>query len=88
VVLFLNEHSVSLVDLRIPKEPRTEALRQISEEYRKFVAAGGKVVVCPHCARQLGLDSKNLAPAAVIGSSDEIVKLLESADHVFRQAPR
>jgi predicted peroxiredoxin len=56
----------------------------LSHMYDQFISAGGKVLVCPMCAKNTGLDKKNLRPGAKISKdNDEIATALLHADKIL-----
>ncbi|MFN3814077.1 MAG: DsrE family protein [Aquificaceae bacterium] len=71
-VIWLNSEGVRLADA---KAKPTEAKKMLEE----FIAKGGKVYVCPHCAKMFGV--KELIKGAEFGNPDIIFGLL-SEDRV------
>lgn len=70
VTLFLNVEGVRLADKRIPAKTHAngKSLKQMLDD---FVKAGGKVIVCPMCMKNVGGMSKaDLVPGVVVGASD------------------
>lgn len=68
--LFLNVDGVKLADTTIPS-PMHVSGKSISTMLENFMAAGGKVIVCPMCMKNVGGISKpDLIKGAVIGGSD------------------
>ncbi|RCS54623.1 signal peptide-domain containing protein [Bremerella cremea] len=54
----------------------------LAKLYNDFVANGGVVVVCPHCAKAAGLDAQHLRKGAIIATQGDIVDLFVTADKV------
>lgn len=83
VVLFLDLEGVRLADKRQPQDLRWGAGEPVSNYYQEVVKGGGKVLVCPHCARAAGLDSKNLRENAKIATEEEIADTIVNADRIM-----
>lgn len=85
VTLFLNLEAVRLADTRQPNDLVWGMKgHSISHLYDNFVKAGGKVLVCPHCAKVAGLSSKNLRKGAQIADSDHsVVDAILDADKIL-----
>jgi sulfur relay (sulfurtransferase) complex TusBCD TusD component (DsrE family) len=81
VTLLLDVDGVRLADQRQAQTPATGTNAQISTYYDGFVKAGGKVLVCPHCAEVAGLTAQNLRPGARLGKDlGELADVLLAAD--------
>jgi len=83
VALFLDLEGVRMADGRQPQDFGWGHGQKIAEQYRDFVAAGGKVLVCPHCAQSVGLDSAALRKGAHIVTPQELAKALASAQSIL-----
>lgn len=83
VTLFLDLEGARLADGRVPHDLRWGHGAPVGESYEAFVAAGGAVVVCPHCAQAAGLDAANLRKGARIASDADVTKLFLEADKVI-----
>lgn len=82
VVLFLDLKAVTLADREIKHlsaSRRAEAKTLLDE----FVARGGRIIVCPHCAKQIGLSSSSLRKGAVMTSKDELLQLRRLAEKIY-----
>ncbi|MCS7171152.1 MAG: DsrE family protein [Aquificaceae bacterium] len=66
-ILWLNSEAVKLAD---SKSKPTEANKMLKE----FISKGGKVYVCPHCAKVLGV--KKLVEGAQLGNPDTVFGIL------------
>ena len=55
----------------------------LAEHYDAFQKAGGKVVVCPHCAKAARITDPGLRRNAQIGTRSGMGKLLIDADKVI-----
>jgi predicted peroxiredoxin len=84
VTIFLDLEGVRLA-------PRREKLdmtwgsnpTKLSEHYDKFVSAGGKIVLCPHCAQSSHIGDGGLKRNAEIGTPQSLGKMLMDADKVI-----
>jgi sulfur relay (sulfurtransferase) complex TusBCD TusD component (DsrE family) len=80
VTLLLDVDGVRLAEQGQAKAPGTTNA-QISTYYDGFVKAGGKVLVCPHCAAVAGLTAQNLRPGAHLGKDlGELADVFLAAD--------
>ncbi len=81
VTLLLDVEGPRLADQRQVQNPATGINAQISAYYDGFVKAGGKVLVCPHCAQAAGLTAQNLRPGARIGKDmGELADVILASD--------
>jgi len=55
----------------------------LSEYYEEFTEAGGKLVICPHCAKSARLGDMGLKKMAEIGTMKRIGEMLIEADKVM-----
>lgn len=55
----------------------------LAQLFDPFIAAGGKMVVCPHCAHHVGVTATSLRKGVEIGTEDSIAKLFLDADKVI-----
>ncbi len=70
VTLFLNVEGVRIADKRLPEKKHANG-KSLKEMLGNFMQAGGKVIVCPMCMKNVGGMSKaDLVSGAVVGSSD------------------
>ncbi len=84
VTLFVNLEAVRLVDERQPDDLRWGSeVTTIGELYRTVVAAGGKVLVCPHCAKAAGLERDQLRTGAKIAKLEQVADAMIEADKVI-----
>lgn len=84
VHLFLDIEGVRLADKRQSLDVTWGPSKTpLSEYYEAFVTAGGKVVLCPHCAHAGGVDDKNLARGAAILTEEQLGKMLLEAEKVM-----
>jgi len=81
VTLMLDVEGVKLADQRQAQSSDSGMNAQISEHYNAFVKAGGKVLVCPHCAQVAGLTAQNLRPGAHLAKDiGELANVVLAAD--------
>ena len=84
VTIFLDLEGVRLAERRQPLDLKWRAdSPQLSEHYDKFVEAGGKLVLCPHCADSARIGDGALKRNAEIGTPQVLGKLLVEADKVM-----
>lgn len=83
VTIFLNLEAVRLADKRHPLDLGWGHTPSLQAVYEAFVKAGGRILVCPHCAEVTGLTSKNLRDGAKIAGHKELLEHLEKADKVI-----
>ena len=70
VTLFLNVEGVRVADKRIPEKKHATG-KSLKQMLDNFMQAGGKVIVCPMCMKNVGAMTKaDLVPGAVVGASD------------------
>lgn len=84
VVLFVDLDGVRIADKRQPQDMRWgQNPNGIDTYYKEFVENGGKVIVCPHCAKAAGLTESDLREGAVIGEEETLAELLLKADKIM-----
>ena len=84
VTFFFNLESVRLVDKRSNADLSWgKHATSLLKLYEDAVAAGAKVIVCPHCAEAAGLKAENLRQGAKMGDEASIAELLIQADKVI-----
>jgi predicted peroxiredoxin len=84
VHLFLDIEGVRLADKRNSLDMTWGPSKTpLSEHYEAFVNAGGKVVLCPHCAHAGGVDDKNLARGASILNEEKMTMMLLDAEKLL-----
>jgi sulfur relay (sulfurtransferase) complex TusBCD TusD component (DsrE family) len=81
VTLFLDLEAVRLADENAPLDLMWgKGHDSLSKLYVGFVAAGGRVVLCPHCAEAAGVTT--VRKDARIATQDELGKLFLGADKI------
>jgi predicted peroxiredoxin len=84
VTFFVDLEGVRLADSRQPLGLRWGAQeRTIGQLYDGFVAAGGEILVCPHCAAAVGLRASDLRKGARIGTFEQVAAAMLAADKVL-----
>jgi len=84
VTLFLDLEGVRLaerrqtLDMTWGSNPTT-----LAEHYKNFTGAGGKVLLCPHCAHSAHLGDMSLKQNAEIASEQVLGKMLMDADKIL-----
>jgi sulfur relay (sulfurtransferase) complex TusBCD TusD component (DsrE family) len=84
VTLLLDLEGVRIGDTRQPNDMRSGNGEPLASHYDGLVKAGGKVLVCPHCASAVGLDTKSLRPGAQIAKDvGDLAASLLAADKIL-----
>jgi predicted peroxiredoxin len=83
VTLVLDLEGVRLVSAQQPQDLKWGTSDAISGYYDAFVKAGGKIMVCPHCAQAAGVDAKTLRSGAQIVKEEELAATLLAADKIL-----
>jgi predicted peroxiredoxin len=83
VTLLLDVEGVRLASTKEPQNLIWGKGDPISVEYDAFVKAGGRVLVCPHCAEYAGITERDLRPGAQLGREGALAKTLLAADKVL-----
>ncbi|MGQ9915577.1 MAG: DsrE family protein [Thermogutta sp.] len=82
--LFLDIEGARIADDRQALEVKWGSSEMtLAELYQKFISAGGKVVVCPHCAKAAGLGSEHVRDGAGIATEDELAIMLVTAAKIM-----
>jgi predicted peroxiredoxin len=83
VTLMLDLEGVRLADARQPNDLQWGHGGTVAEAYDAFVKAGGKILVCRHCAMAAGIDEKSLRPGAQMAQEGGLADLIMAADKVL-----
>lgn len=85
VTLFLDLEGVRLAERRQHLEHMTwgESPVSLAEHYAAFTEAGGKVVLCPHCAGSARIGEMALRRNATIAEKDDLAELFMNADKIL-----
>jgi predicted peroxiredoxin len=81
--LMLDLEGVRLASTQQPQDLRWGTSDAISGYYDAFVKAGGRILVCPHCAQAAGVDAKALRPGAQIVKEEDLAAALLAADKIL-----
>ncbi|MBY8975292.1 DsrE family protein [Rhodobacteraceae bacterium NNCM2] len=73
VVVFLNVRAAALANKNVPQHTTAMSGKTAHELIQEFIAAGGRVFVCPNCTKQAGL------------SLDDRIEGVEPGSPAFRQ---
>lgn len=55
----------------------------LGQAIQRFVDAGGKIVMCPHCAASCGCQVGNLADGAKMAQQGELARVVLEADKIL-----
>jgi len=83
VTLFVDLEGARLADTRQPQDMRWGHSDALSVHYAALIKKGGRVLVCPHCAKAAGVTADSLRDGAKIGSEGEVADLLMAADKIL-----
>jgi len=84
VTLMLDVEGVGMAAERQVQNSATGMNAQTSAYYNGFVKAGGKVLVCPHCAALAGITAQNLRPGAHLAKNlGELADVVLAADKIL-----
>lgn len=83
VTLVLDVEGARLADPRQPMDLRWGPNEELGKLLATFLGAGGKALVCPHCAQAVGIEAKGLRQGIRIGTHDEMTDTLLQADRII-----
>ena len=83
VTLVLDLEGVRLVSSQQPQNLHWGTSGEIAGYYDAFIKAGGKIVVCPHCAKAAGLEDTALRSGAQIVTEEALATTLLAADKIL-----
>jgi predicted peroxiredoxin len=84
VTIFLNLEAVRIADERQPLNLKWGLNEKTLEDYyNHFVSNGGKIFVCPHCAKAVGLGTKQIRKGAQLTDENKIAELILNADKIM-----
>lgn len=84
VSLFLDLEGVRLAERRQPLDMTWgSSPTPLSKHYENFTSAGGKVVLCPHCAKSAQIGDMGLKRLAEIGTEGSLGQMLMRADKIL-----
>ena len=80
VTVLLNVDAVRLADKNIPQNKYANG-KTVTEMLGDFIKAGGKVIVCPMCMKNVGgMDKADLIPGVIMGGPDVTFPVLLADD--------
>jgi predicted peroxiredoxin len=84
VTLFLDLEGVRLVERRQTLDLSWGAdAPTLGELYDQFTEAGGRALICPHCAKSARVGDMSLKRHAAIASEQDLAEMFASADKVI-----
>lgn len=83
VTLFADLEGARVGDRRVPPDLRWGSGEPVNELFDAFIEAGGRVVLCPHCASVAGIGADDLRDGTRIGTPQEVVALFLAADKIL-----
>ena len=84
VSVFLDREGVRLADDDIPKSLSWgKKADPVAALLADFVEAGGRVLLCPHCAEMAGIEADDLVEGARLASEADVAQLFMAADKVI-----
>jgi predicted peroxiredoxin len=78
-IIFLNVHAPVLATADFPANVKFADFPPVKEMLASFVAAGGELYVCGHCAAVLKIAESNLIKGAVVTKHGDLYKKLPAA---------
>jgi predicted peroxiredoxin len=82
-VIFLNVHAPVFAAADLPANVKFADFPPVKEMLASFVAAGGELYVCGHCASILKIPESNLIKGAVVTMHGDLYKKLPAAAVTF-----
>lgn len=83
VTVFLDREGVRLADVRERGDLTWGDSGGTSAAMAEFVQAGGKVLLCPHCASLAGMEAAHVRPGARLATHEEVAGIFLKADKVI-----
>jgi predicted peroxiredoxin len=84
VTLFLDLEGVRLVERRQTLDLSWGAdAPTLGELYEQFTGAGGRALICPHCAKSARIGEMSLKRHAAIASEQDLAEMFAGADKVI-----
>jgi predicted peroxiredoxin len=82
VTVFLDREGVRLADVRERGDLTWGDSGGTATAMADFTKAGGKILVCPHCAHLAGIDAANIRPGSRLATQEEVTALFLGATKV------
>ena len=83
VTVFLDREGVRLADTGERGDLTWGDSGGVSEAFSGFSAAGGEILLCPHCAELAGMSEGDTRRGSRMATQDEVVALFLDADKVI-----
>jgi predicted peroxiredoxin len=83
VTLFIDLEGARLADVRQPLNLTWGDGPSVADLLADYLAAGGEIMVCPHCAAAIGLTEAQLRKGFRIGEAATIAELMLEADKIL-----
>ncbi len=84
VILFVDLEGARLADARVPNDLKWgQSDATVATVLKSFTDAGGKVRVCPHCAKACGLETAHLRDGCTLLTPDGLAGLFAKASKVI-----
>lgn len=83
VTLFLDIEGVRIADKRQPIDLKWGTSGSLEDHWDTFIAEGGRVLLCRHCAHAAGIESEHLREGAALDEDELLPQLLIDADVVL-----
>jgi predicted peroxiredoxin len=77
VVVFLNVGATVFASTALGEDVRFADFPPVLQLMREIIAAGGKVIVCAHCASVSGVSEASLLPGTAVSHHGEILQALK-----------
>jgi predicted peroxiredoxin len=77
VVVFLNVAAPVFASTALPADTKYEDFPPVQDLLSAIMAAGGKVLVCGHCAEVSGVDASTLLPGVVVSEHGSLLDELQ-----------
>lgn len=82
-IIFLNVHAPVLAAADLPRDVKFANFPPIKEMLESFVANGGELYVCGHCAAVWKIAESNLIKGAIVVQHDDLFKKLPATALTF-----
>ncbi len=79
VIIFLNVKGAALAAADLPKTVAFRDHPPISEQLKTLIGRGAKVLVCPYCAKVMGVDQDKLLPGIEPADREKLLGPLGNA---------
>jgi predicted peroxiredoxin len=80
VTVFLNVQGVKLASTKLPQHTNGVTGSTPAQMLAAIIDAGGRVIVCPMCMKQAGIEPQDLVEGAIVGKPDITLPALFADD--------